>query len=258
MPDCTRIDDLVTPFVDGELPQDDQQVVARHIAVCPPCRAKVAAEQAVRALVRAHRPDFARINAPQALKARCRGLCSPRAEVRAIGSAPRRFKWRERLAPVALAASLVVVVGGAFVYQATRNSATLLAAELTADHVKCFRLNTILHTQDSPEAVEAAMASGFGWSMHLPAQADRGELRLVGSRPCVYGEGKVAHIMYEHNGNPVSLFMLPRESRKDQLVEMFGHECRIWSEGDRTFVLVAREPIQDVDAMMAIVRRSVR
>jgi len=258
MPDCTRIDDLVTPFVDGELPQCDQQTVARHIAACPPCRAKVAAEQAVRALVQAHRPNLAKVNAPADLRARCRGLCSPRSEVRPIASAPRRFKWRERLAPVALAASLVLIVGGAFVYQATRNSARLLAAELTADHVKCFRLNTILHTQDSPEAVEAAMASGFGWSMHPSSTAARGELKLVGSRPCLYGEGKVAHIMYEHNGNPVSLFMLPRESRKDQLIEMFGHQCRIWSEGDRTFVLVAREPVSDVEEMMAVVRRSIR
>jgi hypothetical protein len=64
--------------------------------------------------------------------------------------------------------------------------------------------------------------------------------------------------MYMHNGHPVSLFMLPRESREDQLVEVFGHQCRIWSEGDRTFVLVAREPPGDMDEMMAIVRRTVR
>ena len=42
MPDCSRIDTLVTPFVDGELPQPEQQAVTGHIAACPFCRAKVA------------------------------------------------------------------------------------------------------------------------------------------------------------------------------------------------------------------------
>jgi anti-sigma factor RsiW len=166
--------------------------------------------------------------------------------------------WRERLAPLALAASLTVIVGGAFLYQATRSSARLLAAELTADHVKCFRLNALLNTHDSPAAVEADMASAFGWNMHLPSSADRGALRLVGSRPCLYGEGKIAHIMYEHNGHPVSLFMLPRETRQEQLVEIFGHQCRIWSEGDRTFVLVASDSARDVEEMVAVVRKTVR
>jgi anti-sigma factor RsiW len=258
MPDCTRLDDLVTPFVDGELPAHEQQAVARHIAVCRPCRAKVAAERAVRALVQVHRRDLARVNAPPALKARCRSLCSARPESSLVAGVPTRTTWRERVAPLALAASMVLIVGGAFMYQATRSSSRLLAAELTADHLKCFRLNNLLKTHDSPEEVEAAMASGFDWHMHLPPTARQGDVRLVGSRPCLYGAGKAAHIMYMHNGHPVSLFMLPRESREDQLVEVFGHQCRIWSEGDRTFVLVAREPPGDVDDMMAIVRRTVR
>jgi anti-sigma factor RsiW len=261
MPDCTRIDHLVTPFVDGELPQSEQEAVTRHIAVCPPCRARVTAETAVRTLVQARRPDLARAAAPPALKARCQSLCSrahsaARTEPR-IGSTRPTPAWRERLAPFALAAALVLIVGGAFLYQATRNSARVMAAELAADHVKCFRLNSVLGTQDSAPAVEAAMASGFGWNMHLP-QAGRDGLNLVGSRPCLYGEGKVAHIMYTHHGEPVSLFMLPRETRQAQLIEVFGHQCRIWSEGDRTFVLVARESPPEMEQMMALVRETVK
>ena len=36
--------------------------------------------------------------------------------------------WRARLVPLALAATLVLVVGGAFLYQATDQSARLMAA----------------------------------------------------------------------------------------------------------------------------------
>jgi hypothetical protein len=102
------------------------------------------------------------------------------------------------------------------------------------------------------------MAAGFDWHVQLPDTSDHTDVSLVGSRPCLSGEGKVAHIMYRHNGEPVSLFMLPGEARPDQIVEVFGHQCRIWSEGDRTFVLVARESSAEMDRMVALVRTTVR
>ena len=50
MPECSRIETLLTPFVDGELPGDEQQEMTRHLQACAPCRAKVAAERSVRSL----------------------------------------------------------------------------------------------------------------------------------------------------------------------------------------------------------------
>ena len=77
-------------------------------------------------------------------------------------------------------------------------------------------------------------------------------------RPCMTGEGKVAHIMYRHHGQPVSLFMLPHDARPEQVVEVFGNRARIWSSGARTFVLVAREPEPELERMVALVRTTVR
>jgi anti-sigma factor RsiW len=171
-------------------------------------------------------------------------------------AAPRT--WISRATPWALAASLVLVVGGAFLYQATEASSRVLAAELTADHVKCFAMNSALGTHHTASAVEASMLSGFGWSMHLPEDPSRAGLELVGSRPCLYGEGKIAHIMYRHQGQPVSLFMLPRTARTDELVEVLGHEAAIWCDGNRTFVLVSDEPRRDVERMATFVQASLR
>ena len=97
------------------------------------------------------------------------------------------------------------------------------------------------------------MASGFDWQMHLPEHAERAGLELVGARPCLYGEGRVAHIMYRHNGHPVSIFMLPRSARAEELVEVMGHQAAIWSVGNRTFVLIAREPRAEVERMTSFV-----
>ena len=284
MLNCQSIDHLVTPFIDGELPDADRLAVAAHLSRCPPCHSRVVAEQAVHELIRTRRCAFTTC-APEPLRRRCaqiasltateaagRGaLASPASAPASTQSgalsppvtSPRPFTqilaaraWTARLAPFALAASLVVVVGGAFLYQATESSARLLAAELTADHLKCFAMNSALGTHQMPAAVESSMASAFNWRMHLPEDPARAGLELVGARPCLYAEGKIAHIMYRHEGHPVSLFMLPKSARAQQLVKVLGHQAAIWCVGSRTFVLLAREPRDDVERMASFVQAS--
>jgi anti-sigma factor RsiW len=277
MSDCQRIEPFVTPFVDGELPAVDRDLVAEHVRVCAPCHSRVAAERAVRTLIHARKSALDAPCASQALRAKCADLArrKPSRDTDSVARSlqasdhsrltrndVRRFsgatRWPTRLAPVALAASLVLVVGGAFVYQITDKSARVMAAELTADHVKCFAMNSVLHTQDAPTAVESSMISGFGWQMRLPDEPARAGLELVGARPCLYGEGKVAHIMYRHQGRPVSLFMLPNASRSRELIEVLGHQAAIWCVGNRTFVLISREPKREVEQMASFVQASLR
>jgi anti-sigma factor RsiW len=277
MPNCSFIDPLVTPYVDGELTAADRELVAAHVRVCAPCHSRVTAEQAVRTLIQARKSTLSAIRAPESLRTRCgdaarldalRALGSPGDVARPVPagrpSVDPRFSgatavpWRTRLAPLALAASLVLVVGGAFVYQVTDASARVMAAELTADHVKCFAMNRMLDTHDLPNVVESSMISGFGWKMHLPEEPSRAGLELVGARPCLYGEGKIAHIMYRHDGRPVSLFMLPNATRTRDLVEVLGHQAAIWCVGNRTFVLISREPKREVEQMASFVQASLR
>jgi anti-sigma factor RsiW len=261
MLECSRIDSLVTPFVDEALPEGDQQALARHLDSCADCRAKVTAERSVRALIQSRRPELQADTAPADLKLRCAALRTQTpAVVHAFPAsrATRTGSWASRLRPFALAASLVLLVGGAFLYQATRSSSRVLAAELAADHVKCFGLNGLLGTSHSHQDVEQSMASTFDWVMHLPLVPDDEQLELVGSRYCLYGEGRTAHIMYKHNGEPMSLFMLPRETRAEQMVQAFGHRLRMWSAGDRTFVVVSREPAVEIDRVVSLVRASLR
>ena len=87
----------------------------------------------------------------------------------------------------------------------------------------------------------------------------RAGLELVGSRPCLYGEGKIAHIMYRHNGRPVSLFMLPENrARPRSWSKCSAMKRRSGASDNRTFVLVAREPKQEVERMASFVQASMR
>jgi anti-sigma factor RsiW len=256
-PACSSIDPLVTPYIDGELGSADRQLVDQHLTRCALCRSRVAAEQSVRDLMHERKPALCHSHAPAILRSHCAAAArfnTAATKSRASDVAPRG--WTAWLAPLGAAASLVVIVGGAFLYQATAQSSHVLAAELAADHMKCFAMNAVLGTHQSPDTVQSSMASGFGWNMRLPLGAEREGLELVGSRPCLYGEGKIAHIMYRHNGQPLSLFMLPRTERPEQLVETLGHECAIWSSQDRTFVLVSRESRADVQRLAEYVHAS--
>jgi anti-sigma factor RsiW len=295
MHNCDSLDPLVTPFVDGALPDGDRRAVEEHLRVCPPCHSRVTAERAVHELLHARRATLCRTVAPDALHLRCAeaakaakgadagtakgaengrtpnlgtrtpnlGTRTPNLGTRTpnLGTRTPNAERRTpnpffgRLGPAALAASLVVVVGGAFVYQATDKSARVMAAELVADHAKCFAMNGALGTHQAASLVEASMASSFDWQMHLP-DASRAGLELVGARQCLYGEGRIAHIMYRHQGRPLSLFMLPAAVRTQEIVEVLGHEAAIWCANNRTFVLVSGEPRREVEQIASYVQAS--
>ncbi len=159
--------------------------------------------------------------------------------------------WPGRhLVPVALAATVLLLVGGAWAYWAAAGSSRVMAAELAADHVKCLIMNAALGTRQSADMVEASMAADFDWDVHLPDGGEAQGLELVGSRRCLYLGGTIAHLMYRHQGQPVSVFMLPGTAYGDGFVEVLGHKCAIWSGGGRTFALVSEGTNADVEGLV--------
>jgi anti-sigma factor RsiW len=278
MSDCKSIDPLITPYVDGDIDPASRVRVDDHVQRCPPCHSRVSAERAVRDLVQSRRGEMT-ANAPDTLRARCRSLADGRsAEAsRSVGSrsvdsrfagarsvgAPsfigaRGFS-RAMIKPLAIAATVVLAAGGVFLYEMTDRSTRVLAAELTADHVKCFGvMNTLLGTNANAAAVEQVMSDVFGWQMHVPEQAG-GELEFVGARPCLYARGKAAHLMYRHHGQPLSLFMLPqlaRAGKPSETLDVMGHEAAVWSRDGRTFVLIGEEPAPELERVASVVQAS--
>jgi anti-sigma factor RsiW len=254
MPDCAAIDLLVTPYIDGEIAAADRDILERHLRICSTCRVRITRERAVRELVGVRK---------QALHAGCasaslRVRCAAAGGASGLGSPSAASLWRARLAPFAVAAALVVVVGGAFLYPLTARSNRVMVSELTLDHMKCMLFNAALGTQQNAADVEHSLASAFSWQAHLPSEPEQAGLELVGERTCLYGEGRVAHVMYRHQGRTVSVFMLPDDVRKEEVVEVLGHRAAIWSVGGRTFVLVGKEPHEELTRMASFVKAGLR
>src|SRR5438477_10475782 len=126
MPNCNAIDPFVTPYVDGEIGSADRTLVDEHLRVCPPCHARLAAERAMHDLIRAKKAALHGV-APEGLRARCASQRMRAAAGHGAGLILRpadttpRF-WRAHVAPLALAASLILLLGGTFVYELTERS----------------------------------------------------------------------------------------------------------------------------------------
>lgn len=253
MSDCQKLEPLLTPYADGEVPAPEAGGIEAHLGKCPPCRWRVERERAVRGLLQGRRQTLAGGTVSPALRARCLALAAGTAHPAA---ASRLSGWPRRVVPLALAASLTLLVGGTFLYQATTRSSRVLAAELAADHIKCFAANRVLNLNtETSSAAQSYLASSFGWQTILPQIAG---LNLEAARPCLYGEGRLAHVMYRYGGRPVSLFMLPGTTRRDEMVEVMGHEAAIWSEDGRTFVLIARESHEELERLAVAIHATLK
>jgi hypothetical protein len=156
-----------------------------------------------------------------------------------------------------LAAGIVLAIVAA-IYFLTASSTTTLAAQLTLDHVKCFTLTGDPNVPIRVDAVEEQLRERYGWSVDVPGDSETNQLRLVGGRRCLYGEGTIAHVLYRHNGAPLSLFMLPDDVRSSEIVEVMGHAAIIWSQNGRTFVLLGAEPRSEMEKIARYIRAMVK
>ena len=236
MPSCREVDPLFAPYIDGEATADQRAIVDAHLRACPKCRHHTALQTAVRETVRT---KLCRPCAPEELRTRCRAAA--RAGMGPFGTT------RSTLASLAMAAALVLVVGGVLLYVLTGLSPTVLAAQLTLDHLKCFAV----HDADTPvdlRASEEQYVRDYGTDVRLPRASVAG-LQLVAMRRCFCGEGIAAHAMYRLNGSAVSLYVIPDARRDRASTEVFGHDAVMWTNGNATYVLVSGEPRDKLEAL---------
>ena len=232
--ECRETVDRLAPYVDNLLPAEERTSVERHLAVCPPCRTAALAEKGARTVLREKSGGLRSEALPPGLRNRCEALAREHSS-----RAPAR-RSTFGLVPISVTTILLVVAAGIVLSLATSRSNAVLAAQLTADHAKCFRL---FATPASPtpdaQQLEAMLLNRYGWDMHVPPSSAADGVQLIGARRCLYADGRLPHVMYRVNGQDVSLYMLPGVSRSDAEVSSLGHRSRIWSDGAMTYALVS-------------------
>ena len=256
MSTCQDLDPLFAPYADGQAAPAECASVEAHLERCPPCRERVAEQRTVRAALVACRPAL-RPCASEPLRARCAGHARATA-----GAFPFiRSAAARRWVPLSLAATLVLAVAGAFLF-GLNNKVEALAAQLTLDHLTCFQFapQRLGHADASLASREWMEAQG--WPIQIPPTSARERLELLGVRRCAMSSGRVAHVMYKWRGEPLSVFVVPRTIRpmqaQEEMVEKFGHEAVMWTDRDRTYVILARARPADLAPVVGYVRANAR
>jgi anti-sigma factor RsiW len=243
MSECRRTAERLAAYTDASLPPAERDEVERHLSACPPCRDDASQQSGAHAVLRARADRLRAETLPPGLRSRCEALAREHAAL------PPARSWATRLVPVTLAAILLVFTGAAIVSLATQRSDALFAAQLTADHTRCFRQHVGAAAPGLDAAqVEARLAQDYGWRLHVPASLPNDEVRLVHARRCLYADGRIPHVLYRANGEDLSLFVIEGVARRPADVTAFGHRSRIWTRGDTTFVLVSATSGANLDA----------
>jgi anti-sigma factor RsiW len=250
MNSCRDTLDQLPAYVDDTVTPESRAAIARHLSLCPECRREESAQRNGATVLRQRASMLKAVPVPPGLHTRCRAamLSQP------SPSSARR--WIGVLVPTALATVLILATAFALFKVATERSNTVLAAELTADHFKCFRLFASGTSQAAdPARIEAMLRAKYGFAVHVPPSSDAEGLRLDGARKCTYADGPIPHVMYQAHGQNISLFILEGVSRPAGDVTTFGHRARIWTRGRNTYVLVSSAAAGTLTDVVGYVQR---
>lgn len=253
---CRDLEQVLSAYVDGETAAGECDRVRAHIEVCGPCRERVAGEQAARAAVRACR-DSLRASAPEALRTKC----AAHAAARAAGARPPapqtrvtggpgadvrvftpRASFVRRWAPLSLAATVLLAVASVFGL-GLNDKVQALAFQTAIDHYTCSRFKSPSADVDAATAAQQ-WQSRFGWPISVPASSTPSHLELHAVRRCLVTDGSVAHLLYSWDGEPLSVFVLPKRAIGDAtaFARRLRHNTVMWSQNDRTYIMVTARP----------------
>ena len=199
--------ELISPYVDGELGLLTAVEVERHLRDCAPCSREAENHRALRAALRA---DDLYIKPPARLEKRVR------AAVRQAGQGEiksRGFSWRWAAGAVATAA-LLVACAVAVTRLTARSETDQLAREVIASHVRSLMAS---HLADVPSSDQHTVKPWFNgrldFSPPVKDLADAG-FPLIGGRLDYLAGQPVAAIVYQHRQHYINVFVWPSTAER--------------------------------------------
>ena len=206
---CAGISRFVDTYIDGEFAETDRAEFEAHLGDCETCRGKVRVQAEWKAAIKAAAP---REQAPEALRNRVAR------EVRRIGARESKpmLSWRAwavRAMPAAAAVGLLAT------FMISKVQWSPIAADAVANHQR--RLP--VEVSGGSDQVRKWYADKVDFPVRPPRLCHQAQCSLVGARMSSIADKPAAYLVYEINGDKVSVFIfdandVPIETRRRQVI----------------------------------------
>jgi len=253
---CQECHDYIDAYIDNELDISSTILVKQHLRDCLDCRQLLESRKAVGALL--HNPQI-RFAVPDSLLGRVQSaLPVPRSAVKQrFGS---RFVIPWFTIPLALAATIAVMLGLAFLHQERvidRSQGNALAQETISSHVRSL---LAAHLFDVPSTDQHTVKPWFDGKLKFSPPvhdfAERG-FRLTGGRLDYLNGREVAALVYQRRLHIINLFIWPSASGRNTAAESFtkdGYNVLHWDRDGFAFWAVSDVNAEDLRAFADLER----
>jgi anti-sigma factor (TIGR02949 family) len=264
---CNDIYHQLDAFVDGETSPEQTRLIEKHLTSCSTCLARV---DELRALSRTLKSGLSSDRAPSDLWTRIEKRLPPAAE-NADPIQPAGW-WRDRARPLALAASVALLlgIGGSVAWWQGQANYAVIAAPV--QDFTTYRLSgRALDVESSdPSVIEAWF--GERLTFELPSLKARvAGFDLVGGRLCGFLDRRISALAYERGDQRIAVYVmadhdlaLPEASFAPELkLSRSVHEVddvntMIWHEGGLVYSVVSDLKKDDLSIFLAALARGDR
>ena len=210
---CATARELLSAYVDGELPPPEATELAGHLTTCGSCSAET---EAMVTTVRRVREGLVRHHAPDVLRARVRAAIR---EEHAPGTPAARPAWRLPWRTVA-AGLLIAAASSALTVIATRAGASSAAGFGVGDEVVASHIRSLMpdHLTDVRSSDQHNVKPWFNGRVNVSPDVPRLDslgYPLVGGRVDYIDGRNVASVVYKRRQHVINVFSWPSSDDRD-------------------------------------------
>ncbi|MEM7042142.1 MAG: zf-HC2 domain-containing protein [Pseudomonadota bacterium] len=263
---CSEFVHRLDAFVDGETSPDESREIEEHLQRCDACRARV---DELHGLTNVVRDELKRERAPADLWPRIEAKLPQGVDSHAVLPLP---WWRRRMRPLALAASVVLLIGIAAGVGWWRPSSDYDVVTAPVQDFTTYRLSgrDVDVESTDPGVVQAWFEEKLAFELP-PIKARIAGFNLVGGRLCWFLERRIGALAYQRGDQVVSVYVmadynltLPEATFEPALaISRSVHEVddvssMIWHDGGLVYSVVSDLKAADLAIFLAALARGER